>query len=323
MTDTILKLEIPARLSGERLDRALAALADGLSRSRIQALVAGGAVRADDRPVTGASTKVKAGQIFDIVIPYPQPAEPQGQNIALDVLYEDEEVIVLNKPAGLVVHPAPGNPDRTLVNALLAHCGDSLKGIGGVLRPGIVHRLDKDTSGIMVAAKSERAHRGLVAQFAARTIDRRYLAVVWEVPVPSDGEISGAIGRSPRNRKKMAVMRRGGRPAVTRYRVLRAFGDNVASLVECRLLTGRTHQIRVHLASSGHALLGDPLYGGSQSARIKRLNPAARQSLTALGRQALHASTLGFDHPTSGKRMKFVSDLPLDIRGLICSLEEL
>ena len=323
MTEKRRTFEIPEGLAGERLDRALATLARDISRSRLQALIAEGRVLAAGRPARSASAKVKTGQTFAIVLSDPKPAEPQGQNIPLDVLYEDEEVIVLNKPAGLVVHPGPGNPDRTLVNALIAHCGESLKGIGGVLRPGIVHRLDKETSGVMVAAKTERAHKSLVAQFGAREIDRRYQAVVWGLLTPPKGEISGAIGRSPRNRKKMAVLRRGGRPAVTRYRLLKSYGKGVASLVECKLLTGRTHQIRVHMAELGHAILGDPLYGRSGRGRTGRLSAGARESLTALKRQALHAKTLAFTHPSQDEVLTFDTDLPSDIKALICSLETL
>jgi len=219
------------------------------------------------------------------------------------------------------VHPAPGNPDKTLVNALLAHCGESLSGIGGVRRPGIVHRLDKDTSGLMVVAKDELAHARLSADFAARKITRAYHGVAWGVPQPREGEIAGRIGRSPRNRQKMAVLREGGRPAVTRYRVLEAYRD-VASLVECRLATGRTHQIRVHMTESGHPLIGDPVYGNSRRpGRLARLDEPARQALSAFPRQALHAALLGFQHPAHGEYLEFSSPLPRDIQALIRILE--
>jgi 23S rRNA pseudouridine1911/1915/1917 synthase len=245
--------------------------------------------------------------------------------MALDILYEDAELIVIDKPPGLVVHPAPGNPDRTLVNALLAHCGEALTGIGGERRPGIVHRLDKDTSGVMVAAKTQAAHAGLVASFVARDIERAYLAVVWGVPAPRSGEIAGNIGRSPRNRKKMAVLERGGRPARTRYRTIETLAETLAeaqvSLVECRLLSGRTHQIRVHMAAAGHPLLGDPLYGRAGASRARRLPEAAQAALAALGRQALHARTLGFRHPVTGEALRFESEIPLDIKRLIDTLE--
>jgi 23S rRNA pseudouridine1911/1915/1917 synthase len=313
-----------AEAAGERLDRFLAAAVPDLSRSRLKGLIEAGQVTLAGAPGGGAAlrdpaAKVKAGQTFAIVVPESRPAEPEGQPIRLDIVYEDADLIVLNKPAGMVVHPAPGNPDRTLVNALIAHCGPALKGIGGVRRPGIVHRLDKDTSGLMVAAKTEAAHQGLVRAFAERRIERAYQALVWGRPRPSAGEITGNIGRSPRNRKKMAVLARGGRPAATRYRVLESLAKGAVSLLECRLLTGRTHQIRVHLSHRGHPLLGDPLYGRGRRRPDRRLAAA----VTALGRQALHAKSLGFDHPVSGKALRFDSALPTDIRGLITSLEAL
>ena len=243
--------------------------------------------------------------------------------MALDVVYEDADIIVIDKPAGMVVHPAPGNPDRTLVNALIAHCGASLTGVGGVRRPGIVHRLDKDTSGLMVAAKSDAAHRGLVEQFAARSVERVYTALVWGRPEPAQDEISGNIGRSPRNRKKMAVLHRGGRPAATRYRVRKSYAGGAASLVECRLLTGRTHQIRVHLTERGHPIIGDRTYGRPDGRRRTALPEAARHAALAMERQALHAETLGFQHPGTGEALRFESDLPPDIKSLKSSLETL
>jgi 23S rRNA pseudouridine1911/1915/1917 synthase len=280
-------------------------------------------VSAAGQAVTSPSAKVKAGQTFAIIVPETRPVALAAQAIPLEILYEDRELIVLNKPAGLVVHPAAGNPDMTLVNALMAHCGPELSGIGGEARPGIVHRLDKDTSGLMVAAKSAAAHQGLSELFAARNIDRAYWALVWGLPSPSEGTIAGNIGRSPRNRKKMAVLRHGGRPAETAYRLLRSFQNGRVSLVECRLKTGRTHQIRVHLAEIGHPVLGDPLYGrGGTAARRARLLPeGAQAALAALGRQALHAKTLGFRHPVSGDDLQFESELPTDISALISSLE--
>ena len=231
-------------------------------------------------------------------------------------------MLVIDKPAGLVVHPAPGNPDGTLVNALLAHCGDSLKGIGGVLRPGIVHRLDKDTSGLMVVAKTEAAHRALSRDFAARRIDRAYAAFVWGVPDPPASEIVGNIGRNPAQRKKMAMLSDGkGRPAVTRYRVERAFAGQ-AALVECRLATGRTHQIRVHLTARGHPLIGDQVYGARRGRALARSGPAGAQ-IAALPRQALHARRLGFVHPATGDRLEFDSPLPDDLHVLLTYLERL
>jgi 23S rRNA pseudouridine1911/1915/1917 synthase len=320
-TATEITITLPADTRPERLDRALARLLPELSRSRLKALIESGQVTragAPDDVVREPSTKVGAGQTFAIILPNPRPALPQAQAIDLVVLYEDQDLIVIDKPAGLVVHPAPGNQDLTLVNALLAHCGESLTGIGGVLRPGIVHRLDKDTSGILVAAKSARAHAGLTQQFARRSVTRSYLAAAWGAPNPAAGEISGAIGRSPVNRKKMAVVARGGKAALTRYRTLRRYAGGAASLLECRLATGRTHQIRVHLAHIGHALLGDPLYGRPRAAAPRVAAAAAR-----LGRQALHANALGFVHPASGAPLSFTSEPPRDLQDLLDSLESL
>jgi 23S rRNA pseudouridine1911/1915/1917 synthase len=317
------EVTVAPEAAGGRLDRLLAAALPELSRSRLKALIEEGRVSAAGQAVTTPSAKVKAGQTFAIIVPETRPVALAAQAIPLEILYEDRELIVLNKPAGLVVHPAAGNPDMTLVNALMAHCGPELSGIGGEARPGIVHRLDKDTSGLMVAAKSAAAHQGLSELFAARNIDRAYWALVWGLPSPSEGTIAGNIGRSPRNRKKMAVLRHGGRPAETAYRMLRSFQNGRVSLVECRLKTGRTHQIRVHLAEIGHPVLGDPLYGrGGTAARRARLLPeGAQAALAALGRQALHAKTLGFRHPVSGDDLQFESELPTDISALISSLE--
>ena len=307
--------------AGTRVDRLLAARLPELSRSRIKNLIVAGRLSAGGETIDEPSYRVKSGQGLTLLVPAATPARPQAQAIPLDILYEDDHLIVLDKPAGLVVHPAPGNPDRTLVNALIAHCGEALTGIGGERRPGIVHRLDKDTSGVMVTAKTQAAHQGLVASFAARKIERAYLAVVWGLPEPRAGEIAGNIGRSPRSRKKMAVLERGGRPARTRYRTIETLAGGLASLVECRLLSGRTHQIRVHMAAEGHPLLGDPLYGRAGASRAKRLPEAAQAALEALGRQALHARILGFRHPVSGEALRFESELPMSIKRLIDSLE--
>jgi len=309
--------------AGERLDRLLSRRLPSLSRSRLKALIEGGKVVSAAGAVTAPAHRVRAGEAFTLEVPASVPAKPVGQAIALDIVHEDADLIVIDKPAGLVVHPAPGNPDRTLVNALIAHCGEALTGIGGVRRPGIVHRLDKDTSGLMVVAKTAAAHSALVAQFAERSIERAYAALVWGVPLPTAGEIAGNIGRSPANRKKMAVLARGGRPAATRYRVQQAFGDGLASLVECRLLTGRTHQIRVHLSARGHPVIGDPLYGRSPARRLAGLPAPLTTLLRDLGRQALHAKALGFTHPTTGERVKFSSQLPRKIMRLKTCLEEL
>lgn len=309
--------------AGERLDRMLAARLEGLSRSRLKALIEAGMVSTGGATINEPSSRVKPGQIFAIVIPETVAAYPEGQALALEIIYEDRDIIVVDKAAGMVVHPAPGNPDKTLVNALIAHCGTSLAGIGGVRRPGIVHRLDKDTSGLIVAAKTDAAHRSLVEQFAARTVERAYSALVWGLPDPVKGEIAGNIGRSPRNRKKMAVLKRGGRPAVTRYQVKRSLAGGAASLIECRLLTGRTHQIRVHLAERGHPVIGDPLYGRQHGRRVANLPEPGRAAVKAMNRQALHAKTLGFRHPVTGEHCLYQSDLPSDINSLQSSLETL
>ena len=319
--------EVPTELAGERLDKVLAAGLAGLSRSRVQALLEQGCVREGGRTVTEPSLRVKLGQTFDVFIPEAEPAQPEAQDIPLDVVYEDEDVLVIDKPAGLVVHPAAGNPDNTLVNALLAHCGDSLSGIGGVKRPGIVHRLDKDTSGLMVVAKNDRAHHALTEQFSGRSLSRTYQALVWGVPSPKEGRIEGNIGRSTADRKKMAVVTGGGKHAATRYRVVKAFGTAV-SLVECVLETGRTHQIRVHMAHIGHPVVGDPLYGKGRAGRAggkhaSALPEPARSLFVGFPRQALHAVALSFVHPTKGESVRFQTGLPPDMRHLIDTLESL
>lgn len=309
--------------AGARLDKWLSARLPDLSRTRIKALIEQGLVTTAAATITDASHKVKAGQAFHVTVPPDQPAEPEAQDIALTVVYEDEDLIVIDKPPGMVVHPAPGSPDQTLVNALLAHCGDSLSGIGGVRRPGIVHRIDKDTSGLLVIAKNDRAHQGLSEQFAAHSLERAYMALVWGVPNPPQGEIEGNIGRSPHDRKKMAVVSHGGKHAHTRYRVIRPFAGGTVSLVECRLSTGRTHQIRVHMTSIGHPLVGDQTYGRSRSARLKHIPEDARSRLSTFPRQALHAYLLGFIHPTTGERLSFESIIPKDISMLMKILEPL
>jgi 23S rRNA pseudouridine1911/1915/1917 synthase len=305
---------------GERLDRALQRRLPELSRSRLKQLILSGQVSDNANVIRDPSRKVKSGQIFVVILPEPEAATPQAQAIPLDICFEDAHLVVIDKPAGLVVHPAPGNPDGTLVNALIAHCGESLAGIGGERRPGIVHRLDKDTSGLIVAAKTELAHRALSADFAARRISRAYGAIVWGVPLPAEGEIAGNIGRSMTNRKKMAVVAGSrGKPAVTRYKTERAFGDT-AALIECRLLTGRTHQIRVHLAERGHPLIGDPVYSGRHGRTRKG---TAAEVAAYFPRQALHARHLGFRHPASGEYLAFDSDLPEDMKSLLAALERL
>jgi 23S rRNA pseudouridine1911/1915/1917 synthase len=309
--------------AGQRVDKWLASRLPDLSRTRIKSLMEDGLVQMDGATIADASQKVKAGQAILLTIPPDQPAEPQAQQMDLCVVYEDDHLIVIDKPAGLVVHPAPGSPDHTLVNALLAHCGESLSGIGGVKRPGIVHRLDKDTSGLLVAAKNDRAHHGLSEQFAAHSLERAYQALVWGLPSPMKGEIEGAIGRSPQDRKKMAIVSHGGKHALTRYRVLRPLAGGVVSLVECRLATGRTHQIRVHMTSLGHGLVGDQTYGRQRSARVKGLPPELANALTTFPRQALHAYLLGFIHPITGQPHRYESLIPPDIGCILQSLERL
>jgi 23S rRNA pseudouridine1911/1915/1917 synthase len=304
---------VPKDAAGARLDKWLAGALPEVSRSRLKALIEDGAVSLGSKIERDPARKVKAGEVIRVVIPAPAAAIPQAQAMNLAVVYEDDHLIVVDKPAGLVVHPAAGNLDRTLVNALLAHCGPSLAGIGGVRRPGIVHRIDKDTSGLLVVAKSDQAHAGLSAQFAAHDVERRYDAVVWGIPKPARDTITGAIGRSQRNRKKMAIVARGGRPAETSYTTVTRFGS-VAAHLHCRLKTGRTHQIRVHLTSKGHPLVGDPVYGRGRTAR------GGGEVVRDFSRQALHASTLGFVHPVTGKKLSFESPLPEDMRRLIEAL---
>ena len=303
---------------GDRLDKALAQASPGLSRARIQALIAAGAVEWNGRPVSSGSARAAAGDYW-IALPPPEPARPEPQDLPLVVLFEDPHLIVVDKPAGMPVHPSHGHPSGTLVNALLHRCGASLSGIGGVARPGIVHRLDKDTSGVMAAAKSDRAHAGLSALFAAHDIERVYIALTRAAPSPDRGRIETLIGRSSSDRKKMAVLRSGGRPAVTDYVVqarygvpARAGGAPLAARVACTLHTGRTHQIRVHLASRGAPILGDPVYGSGSPA------PAVRAAVaeSGLSRQALHAAVLGFVHPVTGEALRFETPPPPDMRRL-------
>ncbi len=314
------EFEIPSELAGARLDKVLTQLAPALSRARLQGLIADGRLTQNGAKVTDASRKVKAGETFALDIPPPIPAEPQAQDIPLDVVFEDDHLIVIDKPVGLVVHPAAGNRDGTLVNALLAHVED-LPGIGGVERPGIVHRLDKDTAGLIVAAKTERAHKGLAEQFAAHTIERVYTAFVWGVPRPREGKIEGAIGRSPVNRRKMAVVRTG-KAAVTHYKTLKSYKD-LAAKIECRLETGRTHQIRVHLTARTHPLLGDRLYGKGRRAMRRDVEVVLGPALEGLAGQALHAGVLGFIHPVTGRKLRFQSPLPPQLQALEAALDSL
>ena len=298
--------------AGWRLDRALAAAVPTLSRERLKALISSGGVSGPRGLVRDPAAKALAGN-YEVTVPEPRPAHNEAQDIALEIVFEDDHLLVVDKPAGMVVHPAAGNFDGTLVNALLHHCAGRLSGIGGVARPGIVHRIDKDTSGLLVVAKTDVAHEGLAAQFAKHSIERRYLAITAGVPKPLSGSVDAPLARSSANRKKIAIVEEGrGKRAVTHYRVVEPLRD--AALVECRLETGRTHQVRVHMASIGHALLGDPVYGRPRKDHrdiLKRLN---------FHRQALHAAELGFIHPVTREHLSFKSALPSDIQELYGAL---
>ena len=313
--------------TSDRLDRFLAAAFPEISRARFQRLIADGQVSVEGIPATETRHKLKVGQAVTCIIPPAAEAEPAAEIIPLSIIFEDKDLIVIDKPAGLVVHPGAGNETGTLVNALIAHCGASLSGIGGVKRPGIVHRLDKDTSGLLVVAKNDKAHQGLSEQFAAHgrdgKLERAYQAIVWGAPERNQGIISANIARSSTNRQKMAISKSAmSREAVTHYEVLERFGKPpVASLVRCVLETGRTHQIRVHLTHLGHPLLGDKVYGQSFKASLNNLDDAAQDSVKLLNRQALHAVTLGFEHPRTGKSMRFESPLPPDMKHLLKALK--
>jgi 23S rRNA pseudouridine1911/1915/1917 synthase len=305
-----INLVLPASAAGLRLDRALAMALPQHSRERLKALVGGGRVNGPAGTIWDPAQKMKGGEALVLVIPEPRAATALAQDIPLAIVHEDDALLVVDKPAGLVVHPAAGNLDGTMVNALLHHCAGRLSGIGGVARPGIVHRIDKDTSGLLVVAKTDPAHEHLSRQFAAHSVERRYTAVVAGVPAPPAGRIAAALARSAANRQKIAIVADGrGKHAVTHYRTVQAFDQ--AAQIECRLETGRTHQIRVHMASIGHALLGDAAYGrtpGRLAALLKELGFA---------RQALHAATLGFVHPVTQEKLSFESALPNDIVELI------
>ncbi len=319
--------------AGERLDRFLSELLPSLSRTRVQALIKQGHASLGGATIEDVKYRVKPGDTFALDLPFATPTTLVGEAIPLDIVYEDDTLIVIDKPAGLVVHPGAGNPHGTLVNALIAHCGDSLSGIGGVQRPGIVHRLDKDTSGLMVVAKTDRAHRALAAQFAdhGRTgeLERGYLALVWGAPSRPHGIIDAPVGRHPASRTKMAVLPGKGREAVTHWRVLATFGRGegregpIASLLECTLETGRTHQVRVHLAHIGHPLIGDPLYGLGFKSKLRKLPEPLQEKLAALDRQALHAARLAFVHPVTGTLLEFNSGLPADLAEIVDAFKEL
>ena len=306
--------------AGGRVDRFLADAIGTMSRSRVKALIEAGQVWRDGAPLREPAEAVRPGSTYTFDVPPPVAAAPAPQAMPLHVLYEDGDLLVLDKPAGLVVHPAPGNADGTLVNALLAHCGDTLPGIGGERRPGIVHRLDKDTTGVMVVAKTEQALARLSAAFAARDLDRAYVALCWGVPSPAAGSHDGPIGRDPRDRKRMAVTP-GGKPALTHYRTERAWGVG-ASLLACRLATGRTHQIRVHLSHAGTPVVGDPVYVRRVPAAARSIaSPTLRDRLLDFPRQALHARLLGFAHPRTGAVLSFETPMPADMADLVAALD--
>ncbi len=314
--------------AGQRLDKLLALHAAreelGLSRTRLQELIGSGFVRVDGAVASSPNAKPKDGARILFEVPPPVDATPMPEDIPLNIVFEDDDLIVIDKPAGLVVHPAPGHSSGTLVNALLFHCAEGLSGIGGIRRPGIVHRLDKDTTGLMVAAKSERAHRGLAEIFAdhgrSGSLVREYLAGTWTMPDRSFGTVDEPLGRHPHQRERMAVVRADkGRHAVTHWSVEEKFPP-VATLMRCRLETGRTHQIRVHMAEIGHPLIGDMVYGGGFKTKASALDDACRDAIAALGRQALHAAVLGFEHPATGEELLFESPLPADMAALMQAL---
>lgn len=321
MSGSTYTVRIAEDKAGLRLDRALAEALPEVSRSRLKTLIDSGEVReAAGVSVCTPSRRVREGELYTVDVPAIAVDTLAPQPLPLDLVFEDDAVIIVNKPPGLVVHPGAGNPDHTLVNALLAHCG-RLSSVGGPRRPGIVHRLDKDTSGLMIAAKTDAAHMALARQFAEHGIERAYLALVWGVPSPAQGRIEGNIGRDPHHRTRMAVVAHGGRSAATHYRVIETIAGGAVSLVECRPMTGRTHQIRVHMAMIEHPLIGDPLYGGRR--QLRRINREAWAATAHFDRQALHAFLIGFIHPTSADRYRFEIDSSPDIKELIHTLKNL
>lgn len=333
MTDSIETVTVAEEDAGGRIDRVLAARIPSLSRSRLKALILGGQVTTAHVTILDPASPVKAGDVISVNLPPPEDPVPQGENIPLAIVYEDDDLIVLDKPRGLVVHPSAGHATGTLVNALIAHCGDSLSGIGGVKRPGIVHRLDKDTTGLLVVAKNDKAHKALSKQFADKLesgLQRGYLAVVWGAPDRPKGTIDAPLDRSPINREKQAV-REGGRDAITHWEMRERYvskegkdaGKPVASLLACMLETGRTHQIRVHLAHIGHPIMGDETYATGFKTKAGRLGQDARDALEALGRQALHAAVLGFTHPVTGETLRFEAPLPPDLARLVAALRKM
>ena len=316
--DDAIAVAAPLDIAPERIDRFLAERIGTLSRSRVKAMIGEGLVSCDGARLREPAASVRPGALYVVAVPAPVSARPRAETIPLAVLYEDDDLIVIDKPAGLVVHPAPGNETGTLVNALLAHCGASLTGIGGERRPGIVHRLDKDTSGVMVAAKNEVTLAALSATFAARQLERSYLALAWGLVEPATGSWAGAIGRDPGERKRMAVVTRGGKEAGTDYWRLDTHGAAL-SLLRCRLRTGRTHQIRVHAAAAGHPLVGDPVYLRRSPAAARQLSAERRDRMLGFPRQALHAETLGFTHPRTGVELRFVATPPADLADLLAT----
>lgn len=307
---------------GLRIDKFLALSFPEMSRSQLQRLIKDGNVSCDDNIISDNSFKVREDDVYQVFVPPAAEADPQPENIPLDIVYEDDDIVVVNKSAGMTVHPAPGAPNGTLVNALLYHCKESLSGVGGVKRPGIVHRIDKDTSGLLVVAKNDVAHRFLSEQFFSHSIERTYYALVYGVPQPLNGKIEGNIGRSPYNRKKMAIVSQGGKFAVTHYQTMEVF-KNVAALVKCNLETGRTHQIRVHMSSIGCNLIGDQLYEKAKKSMLKGFSDEDKKYINSFPRQALHATTLGFVHPTSHAMMYFESPFPSDFEKLYNTLKSL
>ncbi|MFN3828133.1 MAG: RluA family pseudouridine synthase [Micavibrio sp.] len=323
---SILHLTVEAEHAGERLDKFLAAEAGELSRTRIKALVLESQVLINNVVCDSPAHKLKAGDNITIGIPAPRDDTPLPENIPLDIVYEDEALIVINKPVGLVVHSGAGHEDGTLVNALLHHCGDSLSGIGGVKRPGIVHRLDKDTSGLMLVAKTDKAHQALSAQLSDRSLHRRYKALVWGVPIPIKGIVDAPIGRHPTHRQKMAIIHRNGREARTHYMVVEDWGP--VAMVECDLESGRTHQVRVHMTHLGHPLIGDPLYGLARNGQVSRLKKAGlegdlAEEIINFPRQALHAAEIAFIHPLTDEEMAFERPLPEDMERIVSILNQI
>ena len=318
-----LNIKIPSKLNKKRLDIALFDLlckdnTQNLSRSRIKSLITDGFCKETSiGKISKASHKVKEGETYIIEIPPPISDTPAPQNTEVNIIHEDEDILVLNKPAGMVVHPAAGHADGTLVNALLAHCGEGLSGIGGVKRPGIVHRIDKDTSGIMVVAKNDIAHKYLTEQLSSRNLSRIYLAIIWGVPNPSNDIIEKNIGRSASNRKKMAIMEDGGKEAITEYKTLQIIGSGIASLIECKLQTGRTHQIRVHMASEKHWLVGDKIYRPRSFKAVRKGTPELFDKLHKFPRQALHAHRLKLIHPRTKKYMEWQAKIPDDFKNIL------